>query len=244
MKIVLITGAARGIGAATARKFKAEGYTTVGLDIEPEEHPTCAEFHRVSVTDEAAIASLVRDVVGRHGRIDVLANVAGVVLVKALTETTWDDYRRVVDINLGGTFLLMKHVLPVMRKQKSGAVVNVASISGHVGQVDHGVYGSTKAAIIALCRGLAWEFAPDNIRINSISPGCVDTPMLRDDMEIESRVSGRSYQEVKSMREAEQALRRLADPDEIASTIYFLGTAQASFVTGADLLVDGGWTAR
>jgi NAD(P)-dependent dehydrogenase (short-subunit alcohol dehydrogenase family) len=131
-----------------------------------------------------------------------------------------------------------------MQQQKHGAVVNLGSVSGHVGQIDHALYGSTKAAVIALCRGLAWEMAPYNIRINSISPGSVDTAMLRGDIDIESRASGRSFAEVKTMREGEQALGRWADPAEIAAAIYFMISSEASFVTGADLLVDCGWTAR
>jgi NAD(P)-dependent dehydrogenase (short-subunit alcohol dehydrogenase family) len=131
-----------------------------------------------------------------------------------------------------------------MQRVKGGAVVNMASVSGHVGQIDHSLYGSTKAAVIALCRGLAWEMAPYNIRINSVSPGSVDTPMLRGDIEIESRKTGAPFAEVRAKREAEQALGRWADPSEIAAAVFFLASDEASFVTGADLLVDCGWTAR
>jgi NAD(P)-dependent dehydrogenase (short-subunit alcohol dehydrogenase family) len=190
------------------------------------------------------VKALVADVDQRCGRIDILANVAGIVLVKPLVETTWDEYRRVVDVNLGGTFLLMKYVLPVMQRQNGGAVVNMASVSGHVGQIDHGLYGATKAAVIGLCRGLAWEMAPHNIRINSLSPGSVDTPMLRGDIQIESRKTGASIEHVKALREAEQAFGRWADPAEIAAAVYFLASDEASFITGTDLKVDCGWTAR
>jgi NAD(P)-dependent dehydrogenase (short-subunit alcohol dehydrogenase family) len=190
------------------------------------------------------VRKAVADIMAAHGRIDALVNVAGVVLVKPLTETTWEEYRRIVDVNIGGTFLLLKHVLPIMQKQKQGSVVNLGSVSGHVGQVDHALYGASKAAVIGICRALAWELAPYNIRINSISPGSVDTPMLRGDIEIESRATGKPYQEVKTLREGEQAFGRWADPSEIAATIYFLLSGEASFVTGADLLVDCGWTAR
>ena len=108
-----------------------------------------------------------------------------------------EDYRRILDVNLGGTFLLLKHVLPVMQKARRGSVVNLGSVSGHVGQIDHALYGASKASVIAICRRLAWEMAPYNIRINSISPGSVDTPMLRSDIEIESRATGKSFAEVK-----------------------------------------------
>src|SRR6476469_8391857 len=204
-KVAVVTGAARGIGAATAARFAKEGYEVVGLDVLSPETTATFRVHKCDVIDEGAVSALIRDIVRDFGRVDVLANVAGVVLVKPLTETKWEDFQRIVNVNLGGTFLLLKYVLPVMQKQKRGAVVNMASVSGHVGQIDHGLYGATKAAVIALCRGLAWEMAPYNIRINSISPGSVDTPMLRGDIDIESRATGKSFAEVKKIREREQA---------------------------------------
>jgi NAD(P)-dependent dehydrogenase (short-subunit alcohol dehydrogenase family) len=247
-RVAVVTGAARGIGAATATRFVAEGYEVVGLDVLPPDRPSAeaspAHFHICDVTDESAVGRLVGDVARDFGRIDVLANIAGIVLVKPLTETSWGDFQRLVNVNLGGIFLLLKHVLPVMQKVKRGAVVNMASVSGHVGQIDHGLYGATKAAVIALCRGLAWEIAPYNIRINSVSPGSVDTPMLRGDIDIESRKTALPLDAVKAKREAEQAFGRWADPSEIASAVYFLASDEASFITGTDLLVDCGWTAR
>jgi NAD(P)-dependent dehydrogenase (short-subunit alcohol dehydrogenase family) len=245
-KVVIVTGGARGIGAATSKRFTQEGWHTVGLDVGRPEGPSedSTEFRFCDVTDEAAVQDVVKDVVGRHGRIDALVNVAGVVLVKPLVETEWREYRHIVDVNLGGTFLMLKHVLPVMQSQRRGSIVNLGSVSGHVGQVDHGLYGATKAAVIALCRGLSWELAPYGIRINSVSPGSVDTPMLRGDIRIESDRTGLSFDEVKAKRELEQAFGRWADPAEIASAVYFLTSSEASFVTGTDLLVDCGWVAR
>ena len=172
--------------------------------------------------------------------IDALLNIAGIVLVKPLVETTWDEFRRVVDVNVGGTFLLCKHVLPIMRTQHGGSIVNMASVSGHVGQTDHALYGATKGAILSFTRALAWEVAADNIRVNSISPGSVDTPMLRSDVTLEAQRTGRTFEEVKRLREAEQAFKRWADPREIAETVFFLASNAASFITGSDLLVDCG----
>ena len=245
-KVAIVSGGARGIGAATARRFADEGYLVTAIDVIDAEEllPEPVEFRLCDVSDEAQVEALVTDVARRQGRVDVLANVAGVVLVKPLIETTWAEFQKIVDVNLGGTFLLMKYILPIMQRQKSGAVVNMSSVSGHVGQIDHGLYGSTKAAVMALCRGLAWEMAPHGIRINSVSPGSVDTPMLRGDIEIESKKTGRPFADVKADREAEQALGRWADPSEIAAAIYFLASDEASFITGTDLKVDCGWTAR
>jgi NAD(P)-dependent dehydrogenase (short-subunit alcohol dehydrogenase family) len=243
-KVAVVTGAARGIGAATAARFSKEGYEVIGFDVLQPDKAVRWQSLTCDVTDEAAVNRLIGGVEREFGRIDVLANVAGVVLVKPLIETKWEDFQRIVNVNLGGIFLLLKYVLPIMQKQKRGAVINMASVSGHVGQIDHSLYGATKAAVIALCRGLAWEMAPYNIRINSVSPGSVDTPMLRGDIDIESRKTAQPFNAVKKKREAEQAFSRWADPSEIASAVYFLASEEASFVTGADLLVDCGWTAR
>ena len=245
-KVAIITGAARGIGAATMRRFNEEGFVAIGIDLLQAEEglPHGCEYFQCDVSDEKQVATIVADVLARHGRIDVLANVAGKVLVKPITETQWDEFRSISEINIGGTFLLMKHVVPAMQAQKGGVIVNMGSVSGHVGQVDHALYGATKGAVIAMCRALAWELAPDNIRVNSVSPGSVDTPMLRGDIAIESRASGLPFDEVKRLREGEQALGRWAEPEEIASAVWFLASDEAGFITGADLKVDCGWTAR
>jgi NAD(P)-dependent dehydrogenase (short-subunit alcohol dehydrogenase family) len=246
-RVAVVTGAARGIGAATARRFAAAGYVVVGADVIEREEVAGGDawgLDRCDVADEAAVAGLVARVTETHGGIDVLVNVAGVVLVKPLEETTWEEYTRVANVNIGGTFLLCKHVIPVMRRRGGGSIVNVGSVSGHVGQVDHVLYGATKAAVIGMCRALAWELAPANIRINSVSPGSVDTAMLRGDIALESERTGSPYDDVKKLREGEQAFGRWADPSEIAEAVFFMASDGASFVTGSDLLVDCGWTAR
>jgi NAD(P)-dependent dehydrogenase (short-subunit alcohol dehydrogenase family) len=123
-------------------------------------------------------------------------------------------------------------------------VLDTASVSGHVGQTGHVIYGASKGALLSFTRALAWEVAGDNIRVNSLSPGSVDTPMLRSDVTLESQRTGRSFAEVKRLREAEQAFKRWADPREIAEAIFFLASNAASFMTGSDLLVDCGWVAK
>jgi NAD(P)-dependent dehydrogenase (short-subunit alcohol dehydrogenase family) len=252
-KVVLITGSARGIGAATMRVFAKNGYAAVGLDILAEGQAAADEinasggeglFLQCDVADEAQVAKCLGAVGEKYGRVDVLVNNAGVVLVKPFDQITWEEFKRTVDINLGGHFLLCKYVLPFMKGQKSGVIVNMGSVSGHVGQMDHVMYGATKGAIIAMTRALAWELAPYNIRVNSISPGSVDTPMLRGDIDLESKRTGIPFETVKKEREAEQAFRRWADPAEIAEPIYFLASEGASFVTGSDWLVDCGWVAK
>ena len=252
-KVVIITGTARGIGAACMRVFAKNGFATIGLDILPEGQAIAegiqreggeALFLQCDVSEEAQVAACIRKVGEKYSHIDVLVNCAGIVLVKPFDQITWEEFRHTTEVNLGGHFLLCKYVLPYMKKQSSGVIVNMGSVSGHVGQTDHVMYGATKGAIIAMTRALAWELAPYNIRVNSISPGSVDTPMLRGDIDLESKRTGIPFEEVKKDREAEQAFKRWADPIEIAEPIYFLASQGASFVTGADWLVDCGWVAK
>jgi NAD(P)-dependent dehydrogenase (short-subunit alcohol dehydrogenase family) len=249
--VAIVTGAANGIGRATADRFVSDGYRVVGIDIleatlgGPGGVASAAYQHEVcDISDEEQVGAVVQRVTTRWRRIDALVNVAGVVLVKPLEETSWLEFRRTTDVNLGGTFLLCKYVIPAMKRQRSGVIVNVASVSGHVGQIDHALYGATKGGVIALTRALSWELAGYGIRVNSVSPGSVDTPMLRHDVSLEAARTGMSEEEVRHLREGEQALGRWADPREIANAISFLTSAQASFITGTDLLVDAGWVAR
>jgi NAD(P)-dependent dehydrogenase (short-subunit alcohol dehydrogenase family) len=252
-KVVIVTGSARGIGEACLRLFAKNGYAAAGLDLLPEGTKAAEElnaqgyeslFFQCDVSNEQQVSQCVRQVGEKYGRVDVLVNNAGIVLVKPFDQITWEEFRRTTEVNLGGHFLLCKYVLPYMKQQKSGVIVNMGSVSGHVGQVDHVMYGATKGAIIAMTRALAWELAPYNIRVNSISPGSVDTPMLRGDITLESDRTGMPFEEVKLQREAEQAFRRWADPMEIAEPVYFLANSGASFVTGSDWLVDCGWVAK
>jgi NAD(P)-dependent dehydrogenase (short-subunit alcohol dehydrogenase family) len=157
---------------------------------------------------------------------------------------SWADFQRVVEVNLGGIFLVCKHVLPVMKKQRSGVIVNAGSVSAHVGQIDHTLYGATKAGILALTRALAWEVAPFGIRVVSVSPGSVDTEMLREDCRLEAARTGKSFEDVKRERENEQAFCRWASPEEIASVVRFVASEGAAYITGSDVLVDCGWTAK
>jgi dihydroanticapsin dehydrogenase len=249
-KVAIITGAASGIGRATAILFAKEGAKVIVADINDnggaetikiiKKEGKHAIFVHTDVSKELDVKNMVKIVKESFGKIDILVNNAGVVLVKPISETTEQDFEAVVNTNYKSVFLCTKHVLQHM---KGGAIVNVASISGHVGQINHSIYGGTKGAIIALTRALAWELAPLGIRVNSISPGSVETPMLLGDVEIEAKKLGVSVDKIRKERSDIGALHRWADPKEIADAILYLASDKSSYVTGTDLLVDAGWSA-
>lgn len=252
-KVAIITGASAGIGRATSLRFAKEGYNVAVIANNDEIHRTGDEIRKTGVecidvegdvSSEHDVKTMVTQVEDKWGRVDVLNCNAGIVVVKPLEDTTWEDFVKVAHVNIGGHFLFTKYVAPIMKRQKRGAIVNMGSVSGHVGQTEHAIYGATKGAIIAFTRAVAWELAKYNIRVNSISPGSVDTPMLRSDIQLESTRTGLPFDEVKKLREHEQAFDRWAAPEEIAGTIYFLASDEASFITGTDLLVDCGWVAK
>lgn len=252
-KVAVITGAASGIGKSSAKKFAEKGYITAVFDWSPAIADFGDELRNVGyecfdftgdVSKESDVIAFFSEIAKRYGRVDVLNCNAGIVVVKPLEDTSYDEFLKVAEVNIGGTFLFHKHVIPFMKQQRKGAIVNLGSVSGHVGQTEHAIYGSTKGAVIAFTRAVAWELAKYNIRVNSVSPGSVDTPMLRSDIQLESTRTGIPFDEVKRMREVEQAFNRWADPVEIAEAIYFLASDAASFITGSDLLVDCGWVAK
>ncbi|MDR2742538.1 MAG: SDR family oxidoreductase [Treponema sp.] len=252
-KTAIVTGSSVGIGRAAAIKFAREGYNVAIIARGKGIHEVGDEIRKLGaecidfqgdVGSEQDVKTMVAQVEQKWGRVDVLNCNAGIVVVKPLEDTTWEDFVNVTHINIGGHFLFTKYVMPIMKRQKRGAIVNMGSVSGHVGQTEHAIYGSTKGAIIAFTRAVAWELAKYNIRVNSVSPGSVDTPMLRSDIQLESTRTGLPFDEVKKLREHEQAFDRWAEPEEIAEAIYFLASDAASFITGTDLLVDCGWVSK
>ncbi len=252
-RVAVITGAASGIGEATAVLFAERGYQVVGLDIArksmspssgSEDPSPKMLWRRCDVRIENQVKQVVRDVVARFGRLDVLVNNAGMVLTRSLTQTRWTEFDRLFSLNVGGQFLMCKYAIPTMRKAKGGSIVNIASVSAHVGSINNVLYCGSKGAIVALTRALALELAEDGIRVNSISPGYVDTPMLRTDLQAQARLTGVAVDEVVAQETTGQLFRRFAAPREVAEAIYFLASEAASFITGSDLVVDCGWMAK
>jgi NAD(P)-dependent dehydrogenase (short-subunit alcohol dehydrogenase family) len=253
-KVVVITGGAVGIGRATALLMADKGATLAIVDVNEElGNETTTEikkkgkdamFVRADVSKVPDVSNMVSKVVERFGRIDALVNNAGVVLISDIESTKEDDFDRVVNVNYKGAFFCSKEAVPIMKKQGGGVIVNVASVSAHIGQPKHAAYAGTKGAVLSMTRAMAVELAPYNIRVNSVSPGAVDTPMLRSDMDKQSKTRGVPLDEVRQEFASESVVKRISSPDEIAPIIAFLCSDSSSYMTGADVLVDGGWVAK
>ena len=237
-RVALITGAAspRGQGAAEARLFAAEGAAVVLGDVSDEEGEATAAsigeraaYRHLDVTSEADWAGTVAWTLERHGRLDVLVNNAGIWFGKGLDETTLADYRRVVEINQVGAFLGLRAVVPAMKAAGTGSIVNISSLAGLRGTNMPLAYAATKWAVRGMSRAAAAELAPHGIRVNAVFPGYVDTGMI-----------DAGHEEI---RQRVPLGRRLASPEEIATTVLFLASDEARYVTGAELVVDGAVTA-
>ena len=253
-KVVVLTGAASGIGRATAILFAKEGAIQVLSDIDEKglketlslikEGKDKITSMKVDVRKPVEVKNMIDSTVKKFGRIDVLIVNAGVVRVGQIEEFPDADYDLLVDVNLKGTHYTCKYAVPYFKKQRSGSIITLASVAAHIGQVNHANYCSTKAGILGYTRALALDLAPYNVRVNSVSPGATDTPMLQSDVAKQAKDRGVKYDVIKKEFELEGVLGRWAKPEEIATGILFLASEESSYMTGADLRMDGGWTAR
>lgn len=254
-KIVVMTGAASGIGRATAILLAKEGAIQVLSDIDEdglnetyklidEEAKQRTKIIVVDVRNQNEVKSMIDLTIDKFGKIDILIVNAGVVRVGDVETFPDSDYELLIDVNIKGTHYTCKHAVPYFKKQKYGSIITLASVAAHIGQTAHANYCSTKAAVLGYTRALALDLAPFNVRVNSVSPGATDTPMLQSDVAKQAKDRGLSYEEVKKEFEEEGVLGRWAAPEEIATGILFLATDASSYMTGADLRLDGGWTTR
>jgi len=241
-KVALITGAARGIGLAVARRFLADGFDVALLDIDGDllaqsvsalARPDVTLAVTCDVSDPAAVASAVAKVERRFGRLDVLVNNAGIAVFAPLMETSDADWSRVLAVNLTGPFLCTKAAVPLMRRHGGGAIVNITSISGLRASTLRSAYGSSKAGLAHLTKQLAVELAELGIRVNGVAPGPVDTAMAKAVHSPEIRAD---YHDA-------IPLNRYGLEEELAEAIFFLCSDRASYITGQILAVDGGFDA-
>jgi len=239
-RVALVTGGASGIGAATVEALAAEGARVVLADVDRERGTALAarvgaEFAAVDVADGAGLDALIADVATRLGRLDVLVACAFAAAVGPIERLAPADWTRTLDVTLTPAYRALRAAIPVLRAQGGGAVVHVASVSGMRGDRGLAAYNAAKAAVINLTRTAALELASDAIRVNAVCPGLIDTPALR-------RAIGRAPSRRAAM-EAAVPVRRLGRADEVACAILFLASDEASYITGATLVVDGGLTA-
>jgi NAD(P)-dependent dehydrogenase (short-subunit alcohol dehydrogenase family) len=247
-KVALVTGAASGLGLATARSFAESGASVVLADWNEEAAQSAAEEladrgHKTlaihcDVSDDAQVEALVRQTVATFGRLDAAYNNAGVQNVLAETaDTTREDYDRVMGINLRGVWSCMKYELLQMRRQGSGAIVNCSSLGGLLGGAERGIYHAAKHGVLGFTKSSALEYAARGIRINAICPGLIWTPMA------DQMVAAGQGEALKAM-EKSIPMGRVGRPEEIANAVLWLCSDAASYVTGQSISVDGGFVMR
>ncbi len=236
-KRALVTGVSSGIGAATARLFVREGAGVAGLDLaKPPGDVTLVSFHEADVREEAQVLAAVEGALLSLGGLDVLVNAAGVAGGGPAHLCDLTEWKRVLDVNLTGTFLVTKHALPAMLARRRGSIVNLASVEGLEGGESMSAYNASKGGVVLLTRNLALDYGAHGIRANAICPGFIRTPMT-------TPLGDPAFAEIAAKIVAAHALGRLGEPEEVAQVALFLASDDASFVSGGAISVDGGFHA-
>ncbi|MGO8733513.1 MAG: SDR family NAD(P)-dependent oxidoreductase [Terriglobia bacterium] len=245
-KVALITGAGKGIGKGCAEVLSRHGARIAVVDIDTAAGPQTAKgieangghavFLPADVSKAADVQNMVAQLIGLFGRLDILINNAGYHISKSVEDTSEEEWDYILNTNLRSVFLCSKYAIPYLRKTR-GAIVNMASMVGLVGQRNAGAYSATKGGIIAMTKGMALDFAKDGIRVNCICPGWVETPLVEDWFSQQA-----DPQAAKTYIFARHPLGRIATPEEVGDAAVFLCSEASSFVTGVTLPLDGGVT--
>ena len=233
-KVALVTGASRGIGLGIVERFAEEGAIVIGGSTSnPKVYPAGVEGVKLDVGSEEDWKRVVGDILKKHGRIDVLVNNAGIIFYEQPHELSLDNWNTVVRVNQTGVFLGMREVIPAMRAQKAGSIINISSIWGHAAVGGGLVYHATKGAVSIMSKNAAITYVGDGIRVNALAPGFIDTPLTQNqDPGMNAFVVSMT------------PMKRAGTPREIANGALFLASDESSFMTGTDLVIDGGYLAQ
>ena len=244
-KVALVTGAGAGIGKASALLLAKEGAKVAVADSDVAAAEETTEMIRKAGRDaislkgdvsvEADCAGMVEATTAQWGRLDILCNIAGVVLGGILDKTTDREWNASMDVNLRSIYLCSKHAIPLMKRSGGGSIVNMASVAGLMGVKNRAAYSASKGGVIALTKSMAIDYVEDGIRVNSICPGTVDSPSLKKRLEAlpDPAAARRDFT-------ARQPMKRFGRPEEIAYAVLFLSSDESSFITGTEIIVDGG----
>ena len=249
-KRALVTGGASGIGYAVVERFLREGATVVFCDVNAAATECATKALArgagkvkglvADVTNSADCRRVVDEGTRFLGGLNILVNNAGIDLKGNVVEISEEDWERQIAVNLGGVYRMSKYAIPEIIKAKGGAVVNIGSIAAFLGYTGLAAYGASKGAVVQLTRNMAADFAQYNVRVNSVNPGVVDTPLLEHACKAAAGPNG-DWQAVKQAYVDGQLVRRAAQPSEIAAAVLYLASDEAAFVTGCALMVDGGY---